>query len=247
MDGSTTKTDILGRPIVERRHWSYSGIEKFTQCPKRFQAYDVIKSVREPENENMREGFRVHKAMADRISKGIPLPVNMQQYDQWAKQALNQPSGAQVLVEQKMACTFELEPCDYFSRVQKPWLRTVADLLVLNGSHCMSWDWKTGQEKDPRYEILPPNFQLNLVALTVFLHHRQVTKVDSAYIYLNDGVKVASTLERSDLRDFIPQMYDIASGIQKAVRANNFPARPGGLCKKHCGVTGCQYYGKGSY
>jgi hypothetical protein len=35
--------------------------------------------------------------------------------------------------------------------------------------------------------------------------------------------------------------------MQKAVRTNNFPPRPSGLCKRHCAVTGCQYYGKGAY
>jgi hypothetical protein len=244
---TVTKTDIEGKPIIERRNWSFSALEKFSQCPKRFHAYDVAKIVREPESEAMRIGFRVHKAMADRISKGIPLPADLARYDGWIKQALNNPSGAQVLVEQKLACTFELKPCEYFSRADKVWLRTVADLLVISGDHCKSWDWKTGQEKDDRYEVLPSNYQLKLVALTVFLHYPQINQVDSAYIYLTTGAKVEFTMKRYELKHFIPAMYDIVGGLQKAVRANDFPCRPSGLCKRHCGVTACEYHGRGAY
>jgi hypothetical protein len=53
-------------------------------------------------------------------------------------------------------------------------------------------------------------------------------------------------MTREDLRLFIPQLYDVASGLQRAVRANVWPPRPSGLCKKHCGVTSCEYWGKGN-
>ena len=65
MDNTVTRTDSAGRPIVERRHWSFSQIDKFYNCARKFHAYEIAKVIKEPENENMREGFRVHKMMAD--------------------------------------------------------------------------------------------------------------------------------------------------------------------------------------
>lgn len=246
MDNTITRTDVTGRPVVERRHVSFSAMDKFANCPRKFFLYDVAKTIQEPENENMKEGFRVHKAMADFIGEGKPLPPQYERYADWVTTMRTRNHDEIVKVEHKLACTFQLEPCQYFDRTKKVWLRAQADLLVINNLHALSVDWKTGKEPDPRYELLPPNFQLNITALLIFLHFPTVERVESKYVYLNQGTASTSHLHRSDLREFIPQLYDVASGIQKAVRSDHWPPRPSGLCKRHCGVTHCQYHGKGA-
>ena len=227
---------------TERRHWSYSALNNFTNCPRKFHAYDIAKTVREPENPAMLEGKRVHQAMADYISKGTPLPP------QWAHYAKKVPltfPGDTVLVEHRMACTFELETCDYFDRRKRVWLRTVADMLVLTGDRALSVDWKTGKEPNERFELLPANFQLRLCAMTIFLHFPEINYVHSSYIYLNEGSETNFVMERSELRQFIPQVYEYAGVLQRAVRNDYFPPRRSGLCKRHCGVTTCEFHGKG--
>jgi hypothetical protein len=245
MDNTLTRTDAAGRPVIERRHWSFSAVDKFYKCPRKFFYYDVTKAISEPENANMKEGFIVHKAMSDYISRKVPLPPNMERYTDWLTTMFTgQPD--EVFTEHKMACTFELAPCEYFSRKHKVWLRTVADLLVVNGPEALSVDWKTGQEPDERYQdAIPKNFQLRLTALTIFLHFPQVQNVKSKYIYLNAGTSSSFDMPRSDLREFIPQVYEIAGSLQKAVRTNEWPPHPSGLCKRHCAVTQCQYHGIG--
>lgn len=246
MQDTLTRTDITGKPVVERRHWSFSAIDKFYNCPRKFYAYDVTKRVTEPENENMREGFRVHKAMADWVTGRALLPPQYERYADWTTTMVTNAPGEKVLAEHKMACTFQLEPCQYFDRNKKVWLRTVADLLVINGAHALSVDWKTGKEPDDRYAKLPPNFQLRLTALTIFLHFPEVQTISSKYVYLTEGTATSFDMVKQDLRLFIPQVYEIAGGLQKAVRTNEFPPHPSGLCKNHCGVTSCEYHGKGN-
>jgi hypothetical protein len=247
MDNTLTRTDITGKVVHERKAWSFSALDKFTKCPRKYFYYDVVRTVQEPENPNMKEGFRVHKAMSDFISLGKPLPADMERYADWVTTMLTRQPGEKVFTEHKMGMTFDLRPCEFFSRKEKVWLRTVADLLVINGSHALSVDWKTGKEPDDRYETLPPNFQLRLVALCVFLHFPQVQMVESKYVYLVAGTSTSFEMPRADLREFIPQMYETAGGLQKASRMNEWPPHPGGLCKRHCAVTQCQYHGIGSY
>src|SRR5262245_60013988 len=245
MDNVITRTDVTGKPIVERRHWSFSALDKFFKCPRKFFYYDVVKSVQEPSNPNQNEGFIVHKAMSDYISRGTPLPPQYERYADWVTTMITRQPGEKVLTEHKMAMTFDLRPCEYFSRKHKVWLRTVADLLVINGSHALSVDWKTGKEPDDRYQELPPNFQLRLVALRIFLNYPEVQNIESKYVYLNEGTSTQFTMPRSDLREFIPQLYEYAGAVQKAVRSNEWPPHPSGLCKRHCAVTQCQYHGIG--
>jgi hypothetical protein len=244
MDNTIVRTDVTGKPLIERRHVSFSAMNNFANCPRKFHAYDVAKVIKEPENEHMVEGHRVHKAMAEFIAEGTPLPPQYERYADWVTTMRTHNHDEQVLVEHKLACTFQLKPCEYFSRIDKVWLRAQADLLVINNLHALSVDWKTGKEPDPRFELLPPNFQLRLTAMLIFLHFPDVERVESRYVYLNQGTQSTFMMPKSDLREFIPQVFDQASGIQKAVRKDHWPPRPSGLCAKHCGVTACEYWGK---
>ena len=247
MDNTVTRTDVHGRTIVERRAVSFSAIDKFTNCPRKYYNYDIAKLIKEPENPQMRDGWRVHKAMSDFIAHDTPLPPEMERYADWVTTMLTGQPDEIIHTEHRLACTFELEPCDYFSRKLKVWLRAQADLLVVNGDHALSVDWKTGKEKDERYELLPKNFQLRLTAMLIFLHFPQVQNVTSKYVYLNEGTQTTFDMPKEDLRLFVPQAYDILGGIQKSVRANSFPPRPSGLCKRHCAVTSCEFHGRGNH
>ena len=247
MDNTLTRTDIAGRPIVERSPVSFSAIDKFTNCPRKYHAYDIAKIVRDADNPQRLEGFRIHKAMSDFIAHDTPLPKEYERYGDWVTTMLTGQPDEIIHTEHRLACTIDLEPCDFFSRKQKPWLRAQADLLVVNGDHALSVDWKTGKEKDERYELLPKNFQLRLCAMLIFVHFPQVRTITSKYVYLSEGTSTSFDMPKEDLRLFVPQAYDILGGIQKAVRADHWPPRPSGLCKRHCGVTACEYHGKGAY
>jgi CRISPR/Cas system-associated exonuclease Cas4 (RecB family) len=237
-----------GRPVVERRHVSFSAMNNFANCPRKFYAYEVVKRVKEPESPQMKEGMRVHKAMADYVTKGTPLPTEYAGYADWVKNMVTgcEGEGEVVKVEHQMACTFGLFPCEWFSRVNKVWLRAQADLLVMNGGHALSVDWKTGKEPDERYELLPKNFQLRITAMMVFLHFPKIQSVTSKYVYLSEGTQTSFDMPRSDLRLFIPMVYDEAAKVQHAVNDDAWPPRPSGLCIKHCAVSDCEYWGKGN-
>src|SRR5262245_40475158 len=232
MDNTLLRTDVQGRPVVERRHWSFSAADKFNKCPRKFYHYDVAKLIQEPENAAMREGYIVHNAMADHIMKQVPLPPKYQHYAQWAEQLrLNDPHEFKQC-EYKLACTFQLKPCAYFSRSDKVWLRAQADVVTIDGPECLSVDWKTGQEPDGKYDTLPANFQLRLTALLLFLHHPRIQNVKSKYVYLQGGTSTTFDMPRDDLKEFVPQMYEVAAGIQRAVREDSWPPHPSGLCKR---------------
>jgi hypothetical protein len=246
MDNTAIRIDVHGRPQVKRRHISFSALNKFVQCPRKFHAYDVAKVIKEPESPAMLEGKRVHQAMAEFIAEGKPLPSQYRRYADWATTMVTRAPGEIVKVEHQMACTFDLTPCAWFSKKERVWLRAMADLLVINDSECLSVDWKTGREPDERWEVLPKNFQLRITALMIFMHFPQVKNIKSRYVYLNEGSATQFDMPRQDLRQFIRQVYDHAALLQQAVRDDHWPPRPSRLCVKHCGVTACQYHGVGN-
>jgi hypothetical protein len=228
-----------------RRHWSYSAINNFTNCPRKFHAYEIAKTVKEPESYQMLEGKQVHNLIANYIQKGSSLPEQYERYVNTIDPILDRWEGGKALTEHKMGCTFHLEPCEFFDRKKTVWLRTIADLLILRDDQALSIDWKTGKEPNPVFEVLPANFQLRCTAVCIFLHFPQVNYIESGYVYLNADTTYDFTMDRSDLKEFIPQMYEYAGVLNRAVQKNYFPPRPSGLCKKHCAVVSCEYHGKG--
>lgn len=236
--------------------WSYSALTNFETCPKKYHAYSIAKSVKEPENENMRWGFQVHEALAKRVAFGKTLPDTMTGYEKWARFALTNPSPSVIVkAEQKMAITVDRKPCDYFARTKtspQPWLRSVLDVFKHNDKVGRIIDWKTGAI--PRYadKLDEAKVQLSLGAVVAFLHHPTLQAIKCELVYLQedseqDVINRSEVVQRTDM-DYIWRMATPrVMAMMDAEARQDYPPKPSGLCKKHCAVTGCEYHGKGAF
>src|SRR5262245_8128802 len=121
-----TTTDAAGNVVQQEFAWSFSAIRNFETCPHRHQQIDILKNFKEPDSQELKEGFYVHDKLAKRINHSTPLPPNVP-YEHWARYAIDAPGW--VGAEQKLAITKDFKPCEYFDKLRKPWLRTVADVL----------------------------------------------------------------------------------------------------------------------
>ena len=65
--------------------WSFSRLNGFETCPKKFWHTSVRKDVKEGESEAMRYGKMVHKALEKRVANGKPLPLSLRYLDKYAK------------------------------------------------------------------------------------------------------------------------------------------------------------------
>ncbi len=112
-------------------------------------------------------------------------------------------------------------PCDWFA--DDVYVRSIADVLIVNGKDAWIGDYKTGKVKDD------PT-QLQLFAWMVFTHFPEVETVTATYLWLLKG-------EITSLR-FTRQMKDALWGslnsrlerVQQAVDMGVFPAKPTALC-----------------
>lgn len=231
--------------------WSFSALMGFETCARKFYHSNIKKDFVEPDNDQRKWGFQVHEKLATRVGKGLPLPVTMADLEPWAKWALqNTQPGDQILIEQKLALTKDLQPCGYFDRVRDPWYRGVADVLKIGTRSGVGIarliDWKTGKRKDE-------SEQLALLAECVFAHYPAVQKILCQFVWLQDEKPTDTyrdddiTVTRGNLQDFWLMMYPRIKSMQRAAEKTDYPPKPSGLCKKHCVVTTCEYYGRGSY
>jgi hypothetical protein len=226
--------------------WSYSALNQFENCARQYYHSKVAKDFPEVQNEAHSWGLQVHKELAHRIrSKSpSPLPENMKQFQKWVPWAKEgwDPEGEEILAaEEQMAITQEIEPCEYFDRRVDPWFRTVLDVMRIDGPCARIIDWKTGRN------VNPDSDQLKLAATVVFAHYPQVQRAQCQFVWLQEDSITEKIFWRKDLIPFWVQTVPRVERMRIAVRDGDFPCRPSGLCKRHCGVKTCEHWGKGRH
>jgi hypothetical protein len=230
-----TTTDATGQIVRQDFPWSYSHIKNFETCPHRYNQIDLLNAVREPESQELKEGFYVHTQLAKRISNGIPLPPTVP-YEHWAKYALE--GGGVVKAEQKLAITKEFAPCDYFDKIKKVWLRTVADVLRVDDQDCHIIDWKTGKVK-------PDPDQLMLIGLCALVHYPKVYNFQGDLVWLGHNTKTTAYFTADDVAKFwVNKMAVKVEELQNARNSDIFPKKPSGLCRMWCPVKSCEHCGQ---
>ena len=215
--------------------WSFSRLNNFENCPKKFWHESVRKDVPFEESEAMRYGKMVHKALELRVGKKKPLPLNLRYLEKYA--ALLANAKGKKLCEQQLAIDSGFEPCDWFSK--QTWCRAILDLAIINHGHAVVFDYKTGR-------ISSDFTQLRLAGVLLMLHMPEVQTVDLSYLWTKEKTITSyeDRLTREDIKTVVLEMMPRIKKYERAHRMESFPARPGFLCKKWCPVKQCPYHGE---
>lgn len=216
---------------MEKVKWSYSSIKTFDQCPKKYYHLRVAKDVKEEEGDAIRYGNAMHKAAELYVKSDTPLPSEFK-YVKGTLDSLKQIPGAK-LCEVKLGVTETRDACGFFAK--DVWLRTIADLVILQPTTAYVIDYKTS--KSARYADTK---QLDLVAGAVFTHYPQINTVKSAlaFVVSNDFVQKEhkKDLRTSYLNTFEPQLDRLRIAHDTGV----WNAVDGPLCA-YCPVTSCPH------
>lgn len=222
-------------PTAKAWSWSYSKLKNYRTCPRRYHDIDVAKLYGEERSAALDEGNAVHKAWEDRIGKGVPFPaIYPAEWEEGALRLLAAPG--KIMVEQQLAIRENLAPCTWFDK--QTWYRAKADYLAVNDLVALAIDYKTGK-------VLEDSEQLALMAECIFSHYPTVQAVRTEFWWLKDDCATRQDFKRSGRKDTWRKILPEVMTLKQAHDTMTFPPKPNGLCKKHCIVTGCPYYGKG--
>jgi CRISPR/Cas system-associated exonuclease Cas4 (RecB family) len=217
--------------------WTYSQLDTFETCPRKFYHLKVAKDVSDPPTIHTEWGTKVHTAFEVFIEKGTPLPEGMTQWQTLADKLAKLPG--EKLVEEKYALDRNFQPSEW----KGAWTRGIADLVVINGDKAAVMDYKTGKRK--------PTEQLDLYVNYVFAHHPQVKYVSTGFIWLKErriDWNVTKTDNKPYSRDEAPMIWQqflprIAK-LESAYERDKWPAKTSGLCKAWCPVLSCEFNGR---
>jgi hypothetical protein len=241
--------DTLQRPFF----WSFSALDGFETCPKKFYHTRIAKDFVEPESEHQRWGKQVHAALDKAVNHGSPLPPEMSKWQPWVEFAKKpfDPATAIMKSEQQLAITEDMQPCEYLDKRVPVWFRTVIDVLKVSGEFARIIDWKTGNSDcylDPETNTWKTNSdQLNLAAAVVMAHYPEVQHVKTDFVWLKEDFWTVDLISRSDLPRLWQRLLPRVDKMKLAHGSGVYPPTPSGLCKRHCPVKSCQYHGKGGF
>ena len=235
MSAITLRRD--GTPLDDKKPfaWSYSKLKNFEICPRRHLETDLLKSVEEEQSHHLVWGDRVHKTAADHLSKGEPLPSDVENIlAPWMARILKDDSAIRK-VECNYALTRHLEPCGYFDK--DVWFRIKIDVLKISEDVALAIDWKTGK-------IQADSVQLALTAATVFAHHPEIQNIRTEYIWLAEDATTREDFSREDMPLIWLKLFPRVEQLEKSYDTGIYLETPNRMCASYCRVEACQHHGK---
>jgi ATP-dependent exoDNAse (exonuclease V) beta subunit len=203
---------------------SFSSIKMYENCPFRYYHQRIAKTVTDQGGEASAHGERIHKYIEDRL-KGTHTPgeiADIANLEPVIASVEKLAAGGTLATEQQLTLTQELKPTSWFAK--DAWLRSILDVMVVQGSKAVVLDWKTGKRR--------PDFtQLELFALQVFAHHPDVHEVSTGFIWTKDLAFDRETYKRTDAPALWAKLLERIHRIEQSVETNVWPVKPSGLCR----------------
>ena len=217
-------------PFLDRRPFvgTYTILNTYKNCPHQMARRYVVKDQVYVETPEMKFGNDVHAAFEYRVGSGKPLPLNMQQWEAFAKPF----DGKAAVVEQKLGIAANGHAVGYWDG--SVWFRGKADLAIvqLDVETAYINDWKTGKStyEDP--------FELETNAVLIHAKYPTLKKIMGSYTWLKEN-RVSRMYDLSNTAKTWTEICRLMAEILAKRATGNFEKKQSGLCG-WCSVSDCE-------
>jgi hypothetical protein len=217
--------------------WSYSSLNLFKQCPRKYYRIRVAKDIVEPQAEHLIYGTEVHKAAEEYGRDGTPIPTKYDYIKPYVDTLLKSP-GTQ-LFEYEMGLTKELTPCEFSS--PNVWWRGIADFLAVpeGDKSAILVDYKTS--KSARYA---DTSQLELLSLAIFAHFPHIDIVNAGLLFVVSKEFIEIELDRNHQQELWKKWIKETDRLDKCFEYNTWNPSPNFTCRNYCPVLDCEHNGR---
>ena len=214
--------------------WSYSKVNAFKQCPKKYYHLYVKKDIKDTGNAATRYGTLVHSAAEKYIKEGTPLKAEYK-FLQNTLDAFNN-------IEGEKHCEIRLgvakaggvfSPTKFLAK--DVWYRGIADLIIINKNKAYVIDYKTS--KNTNYADMK---QLDLLAGAVFVNFPEVEKIKSALSFVMCDGFITKEHTVDLYKSYIGVFDEALERIEVATEKDVWNAKDGPLCG-FCPVIKCEH------
>jgi hypothetical protein len=223
-------------PFLDRTRLvgTYSILNAYKNCAHQMARRYVIKDQPFVETPEMARGNTVHYAMELRVGAKKPLPVDMQQWEQFCTpfDRVYDTDKSAIAVELKLGVTWNMRPCDFWDK--DVYFRGKIDVTLVNRDSAYIADWKTGNSKyeDP--------FELATNAVLLKAKHPTLTRICGSYIWLKEN-RVGELHDLSDVTKTWAEMKRLMGEIEEKKKSGQWDKTKSGLCL-WCSVKDCEHW-----
>jgi len=210
--------------------WSYSSLKQYQNCPKQYHEIRILKNYKVKETEAIIYGKAVHEALEFYVKDNKPLPKNYERFKPMVDKLISIPGDK--YPEYEMALTYNKEPCAFDNPDR--WVRGIADLVIVDGSHAFIVDYKTGSNKYPDPK------QLRLMALMLFTHFPDVQKIKAGLLFVMHNSFITEEYLRKDMDKSWAMFEQPLKRLETSYDNDKWQANPTPLCK-WCPVESCDF------
>lgn len=212
--------------------WSYSALDAYELCPKKFWAEKIGRIVKEKRSSVGDYGAEAHKHFENRLIKNKPLPLDLRHHENVLSKLATAPGEG--MPEQKLALNRDFKLTGFFD--DDVWVRGVIDFAKVNGRHLLVIDHKFGRMKE--------GFdQVDLMIVMMFCVLPEIETATGAYYWAKEKKVSRKKYQREDAPGIWNSFLPRVNRMKEAKKKDDFPARPNFLCKRHCLVKSCPYNG----
>jgi hypothetical protein len=210
--------------------WSYSSLKQYQNCPKQYHEIRILKNYKVKETEAIIYGKAVHEALEFYVRDNKPLPKNYERFKPMVDKLISIPGDK--YPEYEMALTYNKEPCAFDNPDR--WVRGIADLVIVDGSHAFIVDYKTGSNKYPDPK------QLRLMALMLFTHFPDIQKIKAGLLFVMHNSFITEEYLRKDMDKSWAMFEQPLKRLETSYDNDKWQANPTPLCK-WCPVESCDF------
>ncbi len=235
--------------------YSPSSLKTFVQCPYKFKAMQIDKSVKWEQNESAKRGEQLHALMETACINGWDsVQWTDAKSEVYAHRFVNtvtamKQQGWEIHTEAGVATDGYGNALDYWAKAPQNYIRCRIDLYATHPDFntVMIYDWKSGSV----YAADDLQLQVNAACLQPLLHKDHYI---AAFCYLDSGTVKTQELNiqgldvrASDPLEFATspclEMMNALDGAQHAIATGKFLKTKNRFCK-WCQVKDCEFAGK---
>lgn len=217
--------------------WSYSSLNTFKQCPKKYYHLKVAKDVKDKGSTATVYGQEVHTAAEEFIRDGKKVPKKFSFMDPVLNSLNNIEGEKHCELRLGVAKTDEgYKPTGFFAG--DVWWRGIADLVIINGDIAHSLDYKTS--KNAKYADTK---QLDAVAAALFIHFPKLKTIKSALAFVVSKDFIKKTHTATDVERYFKTFQPDLERLEGAQESGVWNAISSPLCG-WCPVTSCEHHRK---
>lgn len=218
--------------------WSYTKLSTYLQCPFKYHAKYVAKSVKVEETQAMRDGKKVHAILETAITAKGAVSVEAHELIDQTRVVphILKAKSWNAMAEVKLGVYPDWSPCEFGD--PDAYGIGIVDVLMLNDnfSSGIILDWKTGKLANKKYQT---NDEVKLHALLVKAHYPDIRAIVAAYCFTRDG-SITPHTRIADFRNERKRVDELCQRIDFATSQNRFHTRKGPLCP-WCEVKQCKH------